>query len=98
MSAAGELDIRGAIAYTEERRRQSELDRQAVEMPAVVMAQWIAGGLCGVTLSNALHAHFPSARRSDVYLGIGLGVALLQADQTIDRMELDLLRQAGAAA
>jgi len=98
MSAVAELDISRAIAYTEERRRQSELDRQAAEMPAVAMAEIIAGGLCGVTLSNALHTHFPDARRADVYLAIALGVARLQADATIAQMEVDLLRQEGAAA
>jgi hypothetical protein len=98
MSAVAELDISRAIAYTEERRRQSEHDRQAAEMPAVAMAEWIASGLCGVTLSNALHTHFPDARRADVYLGIALGVAWLQAEVTIARMETALLRQEGTAA
>ena len=60
------------------------------------MADCITSGLSGMTLVDALHHHFPSAARGDVYLAIGLAVALLQADLAIAQIENRLLRQHGA--
>jgi len=96
MSPSTNFDIGRAIAYTEQRCRQDQLDRRLADLPAAAMAACITSGPCGVTLSKLLHAHFPNARRAEVYLAISLAVAHLQAELTIGRMELDRLRKSGA--
>lgn len=64
--------------------------------PASDIADLIASGYAGAMLAKLLHAHFPAAPRGDVYLAIGLAVAILQADLTAAQMETRLLRQHGA--
>jgi hypothetical protein len=51
-----------------------------------------SSGLAGIPLAKALHAYFPTARREDVYLAIGMAVALLQADLVVAEIELRLAR------
>ncbi|NBU29570.1 MAG: hypothetical protein EBS42_15570 [Caulobacteraceae bacterium] len=92
------VNLASASDLAQERKRQEEIDGQWDRLPAADMADCIASGLCGLPLSDALHKHFPSTPRADVYLAVGLAVALLQADLTIARMELDLLRKGKAAA
>lgn len=93
-----QVNIASAIELTQERERQADIDRLIERMASAAMANCIASGLCGLSLSDTLHKHFPATRRADVYLAIGLAVALLQADLTIARMELELLRKGGAPA
>ena len=95
MGDASEVNIADAIAYTRERERQAEADRRAVELPAAHMADCISSGLSGRALADALTRHFPNTLRADVYLAIGLAVAIMQADLTIGQMELANLRQEG---
>lgn len=88
--------IGAAIAYTCERQRQADLDRQADGLPAAALADLIASGLSGFALASALTRHFPNAKRADVYLGVGLAIAILQADLTMSRMQIGALREVGA--
>lgn len=93
-----QVNIADAIALTQERQRQAEIDRQICQIPAAAMADCITSGLAGMPLVQALTVHFPQARRGDVYLAIGLAVAVLQADLVIAEAELDMLRRSEAAA
>ena len=93
-----QVNIADAIALTQERQRQAEIDRRLCQLPAAAMADCITSGLAGLPLVEALNAHFAHARRGDVYLAIGLAVAVLQADLVIAHAELDMLRNGGAAA
>lgn len=87
------VNLASAIELTQERKRQEEIDAQLERLPAAAMADCITCGLAGLALTSALHRHFATLPRADVYRAIGLAVALLQADLTIARMETDLLRK-----
>jgi hypothetical protein len=92
MSAVREVNIADAIAYTRDRRQLAEAEGRVSQLPAAHMADCIASGLSGHALAQALTRHFPTAGRSDVYLAIGLAVAIMQADLTIGQMELATCR------
>lgn len=98
MGAVREVDIASAIAYTQERERRLEAGRRLDRIPAADIADCIVSGLSGRALSDALRHHFPNAKRADVYLAIGLAMAILQADMTIGQMELAILRDERARA
>jgi hypothetical protein len=93
-----QVDIAAAIEITQERERQADIDRRIERMASMAVADCIASGLCGIALSSALHNRFPTTPRAEVYMGIGLALALLQTDLTIARMELDLIRNGGPPA
>ena len=95
MGSVREVNIADAIAYTRDRERQAEAARQVSSLPALHMADCIASGLAGRALADALTRHFPNTDRASVYLAVGLGVTIMQADLTIGQMELAALRNDG---
>lgn len=95
MGTVSEVNIANAIAYTRDRERQAEAARLVSSLPALHMADCIASGLAGRALADALTRHFPNTDRASVYLAIGLGVTIMQADLTIGQMELAALRNDG---
>lgn len=97
MGAVREVDISRAIAYTQARQHRLEAADRLERLPAALMADCMLSGLTGKALSDALRHHFPNAKRADVYLAVGLALAVLQADLTIGQMELALHRDEGAS-
>lgn len=63
---------------------------------AADIADLIASGFSGLTLAKMLFAYFPSAARGDVYMAVGLAVAIMQADLVAAQLENRFLRQHGA--
>ncbi len=96
MRKPSEVNIAAALEYTRQRQR-IEAEAARPRLPAEDIADCMTSGLSGVALSAALHNHFPTANRADVYLAAGLAVAVMQADLTLARMELDMIRRGVAA-
>lgn len=94
MSAPKELNVADAIAYSKEcRRKEEEAKRWS---PGADIADCIvSSGFSGMVLARTLHHHFPDAKRGDVYHGVGVAIALLQADLALAEMHIDILRRAG---
>ena len=93
MTAARELNIAAAIAYTQEGGGEPSPGVRGWELPAKAIADCIYSGLAGQKLTDTLRHHFPAAKRDDVYLAIGLASALFHADLTIAQMELAALKK-----
>lgn len=94
MVAVSELNLTAALEYTQERQQAQSGAAHVDRLPAADMADCIASGLSGQALAQALTRYFPTTGRSDVYLAIGLAVAIMQADLTIGQMELARLKYA----
>ncbi len=93
MAAAREVNIAAAIAYTQDRARESNSEDRGWDLPAKAIADCINSGLAGQKLTDTLRHHFPAAKRDDVYLAIGLASALFHADLMIAQMELAALKR-----
>ena len=72
-------------------------DQAGAEPPVFLapfaMADCMSSGLFGMKLTKALQRHFPSSRREDVYLAIGMAVAIYEADLTMAEIEIEALRR-----
>ena len=92
-AADGTADRGAGSADRREHRNSISSSSGDQEPPAAhAIADLIASGLVGSRLHSELWRHHVDARRSEVYLGVALGVTQLVADLTIAETELAVER------
>ncbi len=93
MQPTKELNIAAALEYSRQCREEENADKMsALPLPGAEMADAMTSGLTGMALARCLAHHFPRAKRSEVYVAVGLAMTLMQADLTLAHMEIDILR------